>query len=61
MKPHTAENLPAYLLKHIRIRHLKGIQLRQSDLVQLRDESPHQPVREFAKWKLRKVGNLNQN
>lgn len=54
-------NLPTYLLKHIRIRHLKDCRLSLSDLCQLRDESPHQPVREFAKWKLRKVGHLNQN
>ena len=54
-------NLPAYLLKHIRIRHLKECRLSLSDLTQLRDESPHQPVREFAKWKLRKVGAICTN
>ena len=56
-----AENLPAYLLKHIRIRHLKECRLSLSDLTQLRDESPHQTVREFAKWKLRKVGPICTN
>lgn len=55
------KNLPPYLLKHIRIRHLKGTELTQADLEQLIADSPHQTVREFAKWKLRKVGKLNEN
>jgi hypothetical protein len=55
------KNLPAYVLKHVRIRHMKDTVLTLSDLNQLATESPHQPVREFAKWKLRKIGPINEN
>jgi hypothetical protein len=55
------KNLPAYVLKHVRMRHMKDTVLTLSDLTQLATESPHQPVREFAKWKLRKVGPINEN
>jgi hypothetical protein len=55
------KNLPAYILKHVRMRHMKDTVLTLSDLTQLSTESPHQPVREFAKWKLRKVGTIFEN
>ncbi len=55
------KNLPSYVLKHVRIRHMKESVFTMSDLNQLATESPHQPVREFAKWKLRKVGTINDN
>jgi len=55
------KNLPAYILKHVRMRHMKDTTLSLSDLKQLSTESPHQPVREFAKWKLRKIGPINEN
>jgi len=52
------ENLPAYLLKHIRIRHLHQIVVHSGNLVQLGVLSPQQPVRKYA-W-LRYVAQ-NQN
>jgi len=62
MKPTMkTKNLPAYVLKHVRMRHMKESVFTMSDLKQLSTESPHQPVREFAKWKLRKVGTINEN
>ena len=58
MKP---KNLPAYVLKHVRMRHMKDTTLSLSDLQLLSTDSPHQPVREYAKWKLRKIGPINEN
>jgi len=54
----TIERLPAYLLKHIRIRHLHQIVVHSGNLVQLGIDIPQQPVRKYA-W-LRYVAQ-NQN
>ena len=55
------KNLPAYVLKHVRMRHMKDTTLSLSDLTQLSTESPHQPVREYAKWKLKRIGPISEN
>lgn len=53
------EKLPEKIIPVYKVWHLKNCHLSITNLAQLADSSPHQPVREYARMKLAIVAEFN--